>query len=80
MKNGTRWPPSYSLPFLPRMPALSTRSPADEPLSVVKMKIAPCRFSDWEEGMRGRELYDHREDPQKLVNLADDPSHAATVQ
>ncbi len=39
MKNGTRWPPSYWLPFLPRIPALKTLSPEDVPLSVVKMKI-----------------------------------------
>ena len=39
MNNGTRCPPSYSLPFLPRMPALKTLSPDDVPLSVVKIKI-----------------------------------------
>ena len=46
MKNGTRWPPSYSLPLPARMPALNVRQPDDEPLSVVKIKIVlsarPC--------------------------------------
>ena len=37
MKQPTRWPPSYSLPLLPRIPALNTGSPVAVPLSLVKM-------------------------------------------
>lgn len=37
------------------------------------------RYTEWEGGKLGRELYDHRSDPGEHRNLADDPRHAATV-
>ncbi len=38
------------------------------------------RYTEWDEGHRGRELYDHDADPRELKNLADDPAHAETVK
>ena len=39
------------------------------------------RYTEWgEEGSDGAELYDHQTDPQEMVNLADRPEQAATVQ
>ncbi|MCX6854289.1 MAG: sulfatase [Verrucomicrobia bacterium] len=37
------------------------------------------RYTEWDEGTEGRELYDHDNDPKELTNLADKAEHAATV-
>lgn len=37
------------------------------------------RYTEWDEGREGRELYDHDADPRELTNLADVPAQAATV-
>jgi arylsulfatase A-like enzyme len=37
------------------------------------------RYTEWDEGHAGRELYDHESDTRELTNLATRPEHAATV-
>ena len=37
------------------------------------------RYTLWDDGNEGHELYDHDADPQELTNLADDPSRGETV-
>lgn len=37
------------------------------------------RYTEWDEGNKGKELYDHDKDPKELTNLANLPAHAATV-
>jgi iduronate 2-sulfatase len=34
------------------------------------------RYTEWDEGTKGAELYDHQADPNEYVNLADDPRQA----
>lgn len=38
------------------------------------------RFTEWDGGARGTELYDYRRDPEERRNLAADPRHARTVE
>jgi iduronate 2-sulfatase len=37
------------------------------------------RYTEWDEGERGRELYDHEADPRELTNLAEDAAYAKLV-
>jgi len=37
------------------------------------------RYTEWEGGTKGVELYDHDTDPQEMKNLATDPAHAKTM-
>ncbi len=37
------------------------------------------RYTEWDDGNKGVELYDHEHDPQEESNLASDPAQAGTV-
>lgn len=38
------------------------------------------RYTEWDEGRAGTELYDHSRDPNEMTNLAPDPTQATTLQ
>ncbi len=40
------------------------------------VRTARWRYTEWDQGRHGLELYDHDTDPHEYVNLADDPSTA----
>jgi uncharacterized sulfatase len=37
------------------------------------------RYTEWDGGQKGAQLYDYAADPKELTNLAADPKHAETV-
>ena len=38
------------------------------------------RYTEWDRGKQGAELYDHDSDPGEYYNLAGDPEHARTIE
>ena len=44
------------------------------------LRTARWRYSEWDEGKEGRELYDHETDPEEIHNLADAASQAAVIR
>lgn len=53
--------------------------PAPGRFSGYSLRTPRWRYTEWNEGKAGRELYDHDTDPRELTNLAEIPAHAATV-
>ncbi len=43
------------------------------------VRTARWRYTEWDFGAKGSELYDHNADPQEQHNLAPDPKYSATV-
>ncbi len=44
------------------------------------LRTARWRYTEWDEGREGRELYDHEKDPRELTNLAGKPEYQAVVE
>jgi uncharacterized sulfatase len=44
------------------------------------LRTGRWRYTEWDEGRRGRQLFDHDNDPHEQKNLANDPDHADTLR
>jgi arylsulfatase A-like enzyme len=50
-----------------------------KPFFGYSLRTPRWRYTEWDEGRQGRELYDHDTDPRELANLANNAAHAQTV-
>ncbi len=55
------------------------RGPAPNFFMGYSIRTDRWRYTEWDGGARGMELYDEANDPGELENLADDPEHRDTV-
>ncbi len=55
------------------------RGPRANPTFGFTLRTPRWRYTEWDQGNRGRELYDHEQDPLEQTNLADVPAQAERV-
>ncbi len=56
-----------------------TRGPRSKPTFGFTLRTPRWRYTEWDQGKRGRELYDHQTDPLEQTNLAETPAQAERV-
>lgn len=70
-----------ALTQLTRGTPTKTNAPATKPTIVGRsIRTERFRWTEWNGGEQGAELYDHDSDPGELKNLASDPAHAKSVE
>jgi iduronate 2-sulfatase len=56
-----------------------TRGTGDKQYSGYSLRTPRWRYNEWDGGTKGRELYDHENDPHELTNLANVSMHTNRV-
>jgi hypothetical protein len=56
------------------------RGPANNRFPGRSIRTERWRYTEWDEGKKGAQLYDHDSDPKEYKNLADDAKHADVVK
>ena len=69
------------VPALSGSGELARKSALTQYANGYSVRTARYRYTEWgDQGGEGAELYDHRSDPQEMVNLAKRPEHAEIAQ
>jgi uncharacterized sulfatase len=55
------------------------RGPQGQRFMGRSVRTEKWRYTEWDEGRKGVELYDHEKDPREYRNLANDPAYARTI-
>ncbi|HKI32795.1 MAG TPA: sulfatase-like hydrolase/transferase [Gemmataceae bacterium] len=83
MVHGTSLRPQLDDPAAPGKKAAYTqvrRGGGKDQFLGRSLRTEQFRYTEWDGGKRGVELYDHQEDPHEHRNLADDPNQAERVK
>ncbi len=59
--------------------AAATKKQVNPPFMGRSVRTERFRYTEWDEGKRGVQLYDHASDPHELNNLAQDRMHQGTI-
>jgi uncharacterized sulfatase len=57
-----------------------TGLPDNQPVMGRSIRTDRWRYTEWDEGGAGRELYDHEHDPNEFHNLISDPEYADLIK
>lgn len=72
--------PQLDDPTLPTKEAALTQVRRGNGIDGYSIRTERWRYTQWDDGKQGVELYDHQTDPHEFTNLAEQPGHADTVR
>jgi uncharacterized sulfatase len=77
-RGGVQW--GGPLPANPAAAANPQQRPQQPRYMGRSVRTERWRYTEWDEGRKGVELYDHASDPHEYRNLANDPAYAKTIE